>query len=131
MQAEVLIAYYFFRTGRCLEAKYHASGAATIALACGLHTLRSSNQTSPSPISVAPNQISSLPQPRDTVEEGERINGFWTVFMLCKNLAVAVEAPENVCGIFEAPGVPIDTPWPLDMESYKEVSTRQSLLPVL
>jgi len=60
--------------------------------------------------------------PRDDIEEGERINGFWTACSLLKNLAVALDPPSNSCVVFEGFGMDnIDTPWPLDMESYEAV----------
>ncbi|KAK6980551.1 hypothetical protein R3P38DRAFT_3334213 [Favolaschia claudopus] len=52
------------------------------------------------------------------VEEGERIDGFWAVYMLQKNLAVALEPRSRVCGVFETVGMPIDTPWPLETKDY-------------
>uniref|UniRef100_A0A0W0F4X5 Xylanolytic transcriptional activator regulatory domain-containing protein n=1 Tax=Moniliophthora roreri TaxID=221103 RepID=A0A0W0F4X5_MONRR len=122
IQAETLLAYYFFRAGNILEAKRHASSAASLVLGCGLHRIRSSTNwsASSSPVSVGPGGVTSLPGARDAVEEGERINAFWTVFTLSRNLAVAVELSSEVCGMFDAPGMQVDTPWPLDMESYKE-----------
>ncbi|KAJ3751626.1 hypothetical protein EV360DRAFT_89545 [Lentinula raphanica] len=124
IQAETLLAYYFFRNGRILEAKRHSSSAASLVLGCGLNTLRSSQQQG----QWAPNSISAsvpdgwirLSPSQDAIEEGERINAFWTVFMLHRDLAVAVDPPRSVCDVFDAPGCQIDTPWPLDMDTYKK-----------
>ncbi|KAJ6576213.1 hypothetical protein B0H10DRAFT_1963613 [Mycena sp. CBHHK59/15] len=58
----------------------------------------------------------------DAIEEGERINAFWAVFMLQKNLAVALEPPARICGMLEAGGIQIDTPWPLELDEYKKAS---------
>lgn len=121
LQAEILLACYFLRTGRLLEAKVRTGAAVSLALGCGLHKIRSSNLTAPSTIGIVSDAPMSLQPPLDNVEEGERINGFWSVFMLHKLISVALEPPSNVCGALEAPGMQIDTPWPLDMESYKEV----------
>ncbi|KAL0579394.1 hypothetical protein V5O48_002619 [Marasmius crinis-equi] len=124
IQAETLLSYYFFRTGNIVEAKRHASGAASLVLACGFHRLRASSSATwganSSPLAVGPRGSTPLPESRDTVEEGERINAFWTVFTLYRNLAAAVNSASDVCGVFDAPGMQVDTPWPLDMESYKE-----------
>ncbi|KAL0065433.1 hypothetical protein AAF712_007497 [Marasmius tenuissimus] len=124
IQAETLLSYYFFRAGNIIEAKRHASSAASLVLACGLHRIRSSGSaswgSSTSPVAVGPSGSTPLPEPRDTLEEGERINAFWTVFTLYRNLAAAVNSASDVCGVFDAPGMQVDTPWPLDMESYKE-----------
>ncbi|KAH7878786.1 uncharacterized protein C8R40DRAFT_1166772 [Lentinula edodes] len=114
IQAEALLGYYFFRNGNILEAKRHASSAASLALGCGLNTLRSSHKEQQSS-----SNIYLLP-PQDAIEEGERINAFWAVFTLYRDIAVTVDPPRSVCGIFDAPGCQIDTPWPLDMDMYKK-----------
>lgn len=127
IQAETLLGYYFFRNGNILEAKRHTSSAASLALGCRLNTLRSSQQQqwSSNPIlASAPVVLGgsiSLPPPQDPIEEGERINAFWAVFTLYRDVAVAVDPPRSVCGVFDAPGCQIDTPWPLDMDMYKKV----------
>lgn len=117
IQAETLLGYYFFRNGNILEAKRHSSSAASLALECRLNTFRSSRQ---SPAALA-DGLNGLPASKNIVEEGERINGFWAVFTLYRNISVAVDPSGSVCGVFDAPGCQIDTPWPLDMESYKQV----------
>jgi len=122
IQTEVLLAYYFFRTGRFLEAKYHAGGAVSLALGSGLHKTRSLLPSPPPILGVVANNEILFEAARDDVEEGERINGFWAVFVLHKILTVALHPPSNVCGALEAPGMQIDTPWPLDIESYQAVS---------
>ncbi|KAJ3916537.1 hypothetical protein F5877DRAFT_46413 [Lentinula edodes] len=126
IQAETLLGYYFFRNGNILEAKRHTSSAASLALGCRLNILRSSQQQqwSSNPIlASAPVVLGgsiSLPPPQDPIEEGERINAFWAVFTLYRDVAVAVDPPRSVCGVFDAPGCQIDTPWPLDMDMYKK-----------
>ncbi|KAJ4486679.1 hypothetical protein C8J55DRAFT_535018 [Lentinula edodes] len=126
IQAETLLGYYFFRNGNILEAKRHTSSAASLALGCRLNILRSSQQQqwSSNPIlASAPVVLGgsiSLPPPQDPIEEGERINAFWAVFTLYRDFAVAVDPPRSVCGVFDAPGCQIDTPWPLDMDMYKK-----------
>ncbi|KAJ3872729.1 hypothetical protein F5051DRAFT_338810 [Lentinula edodes] len=114
IQAETLLGYYFFRNGNILEAKRHASSAASLALGCGLNTLRSSHEKQQ-----WSSNIYLLP-PQDAIEEGERINAFWATFTLYRDIAVTVDPPRFVCGIFDAPGCQIDTPWPLDMDMYKK-----------
>ncbi|KAL4261022.1 Zinc cluster transcription factor 52 [Pleurotus pulmonarius] len=120
MQAEVLLANYFFRNGRFLEAKCHTSIAVSLALGCNFHRIRSNFGLSPPTIGVLLN-LPVLPHPpQDEVDEGERINGFWAVFTLHKTLAVALDPPTRLCGALEASGVLIDTPWPLEMDAYRE-----------
>lgn len=123
LQAEVLLAYYFLRTGMLLEAKHYTGAAVSLALGAGLHKIRSSNITTPSTIAILQDQPYPLPPPRNNLQEAERINGFWAVLSLHKFITVALESPAHVCGALEAPGMQIDTPWPIDMSHYKEVSS--------
>ncbi|KAJ3874544.1 hypothetical protein F5051DRAFT_505818 [Lentinula edodes] len=122
IQAETLLGYYFFRNGEVLQAKRHASSAASLALGCGLNTLRSSREQQQSSLNI------SLLPPQDAIEEGERINAFWAVFTLCRDISLAVDPLRSVCGVFDAPGCRIDTPWPLDMDMYRKniLPTRSS-----
>ncbi|KAF9073310.1 hypothetical protein BDP27DRAFT_319191 [Rhodocollybia butyracea] len=116
-QAEILLSTYFFRTGRILEAKHHLSSAVSLATCAGLHRLRSGSTSSFSPGLVGIAE-SSLPLPKDVIDEGERINGFWTTFTLCNCWGVGVGGFSSM--VFESYGSHIDTPWPLDMEDYEE-----------
>ncbi|KAJ6593094.1 hypothetical protein B0H19DRAFT_1245906 [Mycena capillaripes] len=122
IQAEVLLSHYFFRTGHFLEARAHTATAVALALGGGLHQIRSLNQPDAPVIEITEenDQGIHLRAPADALEEGERINGFWAVFMLQKNLSVALEPAARVCGVFEAGGLQIDTPWPLEIEDYKQ-----------
>ena len=125
LQAETLLSHYFFRCGQILEAKRHASSAASLALDCGFHKLRSSFwQWDASAIGLEPNHSTPLEMPKNSVEEGERINAFWTVFTLHRNLAAASagSSVSGLCGVFDAIGMEVHTPWPLEMNSYKQVS---------
>ncbi|KAF8817386.1 hypothetical protein BYT27DRAFT_7237315 [Phlegmacium glaucopus] len=119
LQAEVLLAYYFLRTGMLLEAKHRTGAAVSLAVGAGLHKIRAPN-TAPSTIGIMQDQPYSMPPARDSLQEAERINGFWAVLTLHKFVTVALEPPQHVCGTLEAPGMQIDTPWPIDMSDYKE-----------
>jgi len=106
LQAEVLLSYFFFASGRSLEGKYHTAGAVSLSLSSSLHLIRSENHSSPG----------ILPPPADTVEEGERIHAWWTVMVLDGCWAV---------GLCETPGFAhrdslamVDTPWPLESDDY-------------
>ncbi len=115
-QAEVLLSYYLFHQARKLEGGYHAAAAVSIAVACRLHKIRSTawsvNRT---------NTGFSLPPPVDSIEEGERIRGFWTILVLDRCWTVWMQSPSVL--IQEAsPSMQIDTPWPMDMNSYEQVS---------
>ncbi|KAJ3864869.1 Zn(2)-Cys(6) binuclear cluster domain-containing protein [Lentinula novae-zelandiae] len=117
-QAEILLSTYFFRTGRILEGKYHLSAAVSLATCANLHKLRSGLSMGPFVPSVMGMDGHSLPDPKDFIEEGERINAFWTVFTMCNCWGVGVGGFSSM--MFESYGSRIDTPWPLDMEDYEE-----------
>ncbi|KAJ7939732.1 hypothetical protein B0H13DRAFT_1586901, partial [Mycena leptocephala] len=122
LQAEVLLSHFFFRTGHFLEARAHTATAVALALGAGLHQIRSLNHPDAPVLELTEgnDQEIHLRAPADAIEEGERINGFWAVYMLQKNLSVALKPPARVCGVFEAGGMQIDTPWPLEMDDYKQ-----------
>jgi hypothetical protein len=93
-----------------------------MAISSGLHKIRSSRSVSPATVAMLANTEGTMQAPQDDIEEGERINGFWTACSLLKNLAVTLDPPSNSCVVFEGFGMDnIDTPWPLDMESYEAV----------
>ncbi|KAF8344517.1 hypothetical protein F5887DRAFT_970299 [Amanita rubescens] len=116
LQAHILLSYYFLRTGRFLEAKLQCGTATFLATSSGMHKIRSANAAHPAPIGVQADSLMYMPPPRDGEEEAERIAGFWTVYTLSKMLGVALESPSAVCGMFETPGMCIDTPWPFDVD---------------
>jgi len=120
LQAQVLIAYYLLRIGRFLEAKCHTASAVSVAVSAGFHRIRAPVYARYT-IGLSQDAPISLHPPQDTIEEGERINGFWNVLMLHKYLMIALEPPNSVCGTLEAPGMHIDTPWPMDVADYSEV----------
>ncbi|KAF8918620.1 hypothetical protein CPB85DRAFT_996634 [Mucidula mucida] len=100
IQAEVLVAQYFFRAGKILEGKYHTSAAAALVLSSGLHKFN--------------------PTSNDFVAEGERINGMWTVFMLNNCWTAADGSASNFS--LDMEGSRIDAPWPMEMMKYAEIS---------
>ena len=115
MQAEVLLANYFFNGNRHLEGIWHTNAAVSIATASGLHLIRSNRHSQNAANSYR------LPPPADALEEGERINGFWTVFILDRCWAIATgSAPAFTDN--ESLGTQIDTPWPMDLSAYRNVS---------
>ncbi|KAJ6506642.1 hypothetical protein C8R45DRAFT_1175752, partial [Mycena sanguinolenta] len=105
LQAEILLAYYLFASGRFLEGKYHAASAVSLGLSSGLQTIRSANAPS-----------SSLPPAQDAIEQGERIHACWTVMVLDK--AWAVVLGENPHLDHQQQNLVVDTPWPLEMDDY-------------
>ncbi|KAJ7099902.1 Zn(2)-Cys(6) binuclear cluster domain-containing protein [Mycena belliarum] len=115
IQAEVLLAQYFFRNARFLEGKYHASAAVSISLSSGLHKIRSADARAFA--------VDELSPAATALEEGERINAFWAVLTLNNCWFAADGSPADVSHAAHG----IDTPWPLDIEVYSEDAV---LLPV-
>ncbi|KAJ7097089.1 hypothetical protein B0H15DRAFT_945761 [Mycena belliarum] len=115
LQASVLLAYYFVRNTRFLEAKYHTSAAVSIAVSVGLHRVRGPGQQE---------GVGVLLPPRDAKEEGERIAAFWSVLTLNNCWVGLDDAPSNL--VYGPGGLKIDTPWPVDTADYIE---RPHLLP--
>lgn len=104
IQAEVLLAHYFFRKARMLEGRYHTCSAVSLVLSARLHKIRSVEGGGPS----------VLPPPTDDIEEGERIKAFWTVFILDNCWTTADGSPSNF--LCTSPDSRIDLPWPLDTQ---------------
>ncbi|KAJ6593108.1 hypothetical protein B0H19DRAFT_1245914 [Mycena capillaripes] len=128
LQAEVLLSHYFFRTGHFLEARAHTATAVALALGGGLHQIRSLSQPAAPVIEIREDREGvHFRAPADALEEGEQINGFWAVFMLQKNLSVALEPAARVCGVFEGCSMQIDTPWPLEIEDYIKGLSRSDI----
>ncbi|PBK89984.1 hypothetical protein ARMGADRAFT_1167305 [Armillaria gallica] len=109
IQAEVLLAQYFFRNMKMLEGKYHTSAAVSLVLSSGLHKIRSQNGGSGS----------ILGEARNALEEGERLNGLWTVVILNNSWTAVDGSPSNLS---EADATRIDAPWPLDISEYSRLS---------
>lgn len=118
LQAEILLATYFFHCNRPLEGKFHASAAVSLAYMCNLHKILSGQQSLG-----AYNFLTAgpawLPPPIDPTDEGERIHAWWMTFALDKSWVVALASPSMITETTE-PGTVIDTPWPLTMEKYNQ-----------
>ncbi|KAI0291628.1 hypothetical protein B0F90DRAFT_1671458 [Multifurca ochricompacta] len=108
IQAKLLLANYFFYIGIFRRISRHGMWLTqdpdSTTYAC-FHELYRSTRHHPT-------------EPRDQIEEGERINAFWAVFIMDRYLSVAFGAP-LVISDMDAPGLQIDTPWPLEMETYE------------
>jgi hypothetical protein len=129
VQTDVLLAQYFFRNCRFFEGWSHCNSATSLANGAGLHQLRSRNpRRLRSDLHLVDDAGLELPRPRDAIEDGERINAFWTVYVMDKCWSVFLGSPASILDI-NALGSQVDTPWPLDMESYELV--RPSLSAVI
>lgn len=120
LQAEVLLAHYLFHKNRRLEGGYHAAAAVSIAVACELHKIRSATWRS------GGGAVRLYP-PTDAVEEGERVRAFWAVFTLDRCWAVWLQSTSVFLNTPTAATL-VDTPWPLEMEAYEEVSHARIIL---
>ncbi|KAK1232615.1 hypothetical protein PQX77_004235 [Marasmius sp. AFHP31] len=108
IQAEVLLANYFFHTNRVLEGRYRLDTAVSLATSGRLHQVRNASVSAPASTGS-----------EDPVQEGERINAFWAVYSM-HNLW---NPPEHGPPIFDRDGQRVDTPWPLDMLDYEQVGS--------
>ncbi|KAJ8074019.1 hypothetical protein PM082_012309 [Marasmius tenuissimus] len=106
IQAEILLANYFFHTNRILEGRYRLDTAVSLATSGKLYQVRNANALAP-PVST---------DAEDPVQEGERINAFWVVYSM-HNLW---NPPEHGPLVFDRDGQRVDTPWPLDMLDYEQ-----------
>ena len=111
LQAEVLLANYFFTNDRLLEARYHALAAIALATGSQLHQLDA-------------RMLSAM---GDTVAVGERIRAFWTTTVLDKAWAAAANMPSTLSQSGRAT-IQVSTPWPLSMEAYEQVRLLAPLL---
>jgi Fungal specific transcription factor domain len=121
IQAKILLVDYLFSIGQFAAALHEAHSASSLAVASGLHKIRTA-QPIPAHTSFIDRIDLTLREPRDQIEEGERINAFWAVFLMDRCLSVMF-GPPLVISDMDAPGMQIDTPWPLEMETYERVGT--------
>ena len=125
VQAEVLLAHYFFNSGRFLEGRYHCSAAASLAITCRLNALgHGTGAGAGLGMQLVGGAYVGLPAADggDVVAQGERINAFWAVYVLDKCWSVALGSPSSIADQSSS-GARITTPWPLSMQQYEQVST--------
>jgi hypothetical protein len=116
IQAEVLLATYFFRSNRLVEGRYHLGAAVSLTIGAKLHQIRAPG--------VDTSRADILPPPANQLEEGERLNAFWTVFTL--NNCWGTSGGSGITSVFDNPGSQIDSPWPMEMSHYERVSRKTS-----
>jgi hypothetical protein len=119
IQTHALLAVYYYHTGRTHDGRYHTGAAAALALQCGLHQVRSAQSPPVAASGVRAVGLGLLP-PEDAVEEGERINAFWTVYAQDRMWAVALGVSVILSDVPNSQ-LQVDTPWPLDMVQYERV----------
>lgn len=105
IQAEILFVAYFLRLGNVNSAMHRLNSALSLCISYGLHK-QASNR---------PNTALHLPPPRDSIDQGERIDAFWTTFLFYK----ALDMKHMISLIMDES---IDTPFPFEMSAYEGVS---------
>ncbi|KAL0954213.1 hypothetical protein HGRIS_005341 [Hohenbuehelia grisea] len=114
IQAEILLANYFFDSGRAQEGRHHTSTAVALALGAGLN--RGNGGVAPP---------TALPPTMDSIETRERIGAFWAVLMLDNLWSAALETPPNLqLRASTGQGVEVDIPWPSEDGVEVELSSR-------
>ncbi|KAJ3744361.1 hypothetical protein DFH05DRAFT_1494816 [Lentinula detonsa] len=115
LQANIVIAHYFFLHNRVIKGKWHLDHAVSLVLSARLHQIRSS--------------LVQFQFPNRNIqnvsEEGEQINAMWTVLALNCLWSAAEGIPASIAYTTEQRR--IDTPWPLDSGSYSETTLPPSL----
>jgi len=104
LQAEILIAYYFFARGLVPEGKSHIDNAMLIATVHRAHKI---------------SRISSVEE-AEVVEQREWVNGFWLVYFSDKCWSIAGGLPSlSPDGLTEE--TRIDAPWPMEPQRFRNV----------
>ncbi|TDL17185.1 hypothetical protein BD410DRAFT_901603 [Rickenella mellea] len=119
IQAQVILAAFFYTNGRVVEAHYHATGAVTMAFSAGLHRALTPAATSSSSSSAgfAPGTF-SLPPPRDAIEAAERARLFWAVYTLDACWSIAAGSSSNIRENGN-PSTTIMMPWPVSVDEFR------------
>lgn len=127
IQSHVLLANYFFHDGEFSAGRKHTADAVSLVVTYQLHKIRSPRPRDASKLHLvhAADAEMTLHPPADLLEEGERIHAFWQVYILDKTWATLLGCPSLLVDD-GSPGTEIDTPWPLALEQYSQVSTRKS-----
>ncbi|KAK7063710.1 Zn(2)-C6 fungal-type domain-containing protein [Favolaschia claudopus] len=84
LQAEIILATYFFSAGKFIEGGYHTAAAVSLALSSGLHET----------FSAAPNRF--LDPGRLGPDEIERFGACWAIFTLDASWALALGTQANL-----------------------------------
>ncbi|KAJ3776329.1 hypothetical protein FB446DRAFT_312834 [Lentinula raphanica] len=153
IQAEILLAVFFFHTGRIIEGKYHLNSAVSLALCEGYHNLGTGENKSNVVLArqemITPNSVpvfrshftststASASIPKSVLEKPmpvfadvmhvheEKVRAFWMTFALANCWGVVVGSMPSM--VFEGHGERINTPWPRsDLRTEKS-----SYLPIL
>ena len=125
IQSHVLLANYFFNAGQFSQGRRHTADAVSLVVSHRFHKIRSPRPHDASHMHLvrASDTDMVLPLPADLAEEGERTHAFWQVYVLDKTWATVLCHPSLLVDD-GSPETEIDTPWPLAMNDYVEVSAK-------
>ncbi|KAJ7092168.1 hypothetical protein C8R44DRAFT_816585 [Mycena epipterygia] len=105
IQAEVLLSLYYLHAAIPVQGRYHATGAASLTLSAGLHTVSAGEQHEP--YLDFPLAEDLLTPQFDQAHEMERFEAFWSVMMLNNCWLAAYGCPSAIPS-----ELAIDIPWP-------------------
>ncbi|KIK61699.1 hypothetical protein GYMLUDRAFT_260735 [Collybiopsis luxurians FD-317 M1] len=115
VQSLVLLANYFYRAGRIIEGRYHATRATSLVLSNGLHQIRTDARY-PQIAEAARLSEPLATIPCDAIEECERINAFWAVLITDAFWNTVHGLPSGIP--YTSSMARVDTPWPRLMEEH-------------
>ena len=104
LQAEIIIANYYFLRGHIMEGKSHVDTAMLIATVHRAHKIDRMTGS----------------EGAEVIEQRERVNGFWRVYFFDKVWSIAGGFPSiSPDGLTEESR--IDAPWPLEPRQFRKV----------
>lgn len=125
IQAEILLALYFFCDGRLLEGRYHAAAAVTAAMSCRFHQIGGRVPSMSDTANFVMTSDLMMPPARSAIELGERIRVFWSAFTLDRCWSVALGCPPSLLDE-HPPAMSITTPLPRMADDYENVCPKYS-----
>ncbi|TDL21887.1 hypothetical protein BD410DRAFT_283360 [Rickenella mellea] len=124
IQAEALLALFFYSNGRLVEGQYHSAGAVSMALTAGLHCTNPIGAGSSSSFgNLVPTTTFILPQPHDPAEAAERTRLFWAVYSLDACWSVVSRSPPKIMDSGNQ-ATAIKIPWPVSTNEYQAMYLR-------
>ncbi|KAL5513545.1 hypothetical protein ACEPAH_3944 [Sanghuangporus vaninii] len=127
LQAEVLLAQYYYCLGHILRARYHTSAAVSLTYIHGLERSRFTGDTQR--VSLDSGLSASRfrePPLRGDIESTERARLFWAVFVLDTCWSAAMKMPCLLSDNVES-GTQINTPWSIQTDPCASGQTVQRL----
>ncbi|KAH8105306.1 hypothetical protein BXZ70DRAFT_920252 [Cristinia sonorae] len=125
IQAEVLLANYYFHSARFSEGRNHLSIASSLVVTHKLGKIRNQIPLTLNAKLDLVDMSQYVPPPESTLDEGERIHCFWTVYSLDKVWAMAVDRQSFIVDDGSPSGT-VETPWPLSMKEFEEGDVPES-----